>query len=273
MEELQKSIQSWGKDILDYSPKLILGVIVLVIGLRLVAKLMKIISVKLDNSSLSPEILPFLLSVIGITLKMTVILIAASIIGVQTASFMTIIAALTFAIGMSLQGSLSNIASGILILIFKPYKNGDYISIGDHKGVVKEVQIINTVIRSLENENIIIPNSNAISDVIVNSSGEDGMVRIEFDIHMPYNENFDKVKTIVLDALHNIKYVLADPAPLVGIKTFESHSIIVTVRPYCRVQDYEYAYYMSTEAVKNALGQNNIKMSYSEGIELGDISA
>lgn len=272
MEELQKSIQSWGKEILDYSPKLILGVVVLVVGLRLAEKLMKVIRVKMADSSLSPEIIPFLLSVIGVSLKMMAILIAASIIGVETASFMTIIAALTFAIGMSLQGSLSNIASGILILIFKPYKNGDYISIGDHKGMVKEIQILNTVVNSLQNENIIIPNSNAISDVIVNSSGVDGIVRIDFDIHMPYNENFDKIKKITLEALNKIEYVLKDPAPLVGIKAFESHTILVTIRPYCKVQDYEKAYFMSTESVKNAFGKNNIQMSYSEGIELGDIA-
>ena len=271
MEEMQASMEEWGRTILDYSPKLVAGVIVLVVGMKVAGKVVKFIRSKMEKGPLGPEMVPFIMSIINALLKMVVILIAAGIIGVKIASFMTLLAAMTFAIGMSLQGSLANVASGILILIFKPYKNGDFISIGDHNGMVREIQIINTIITSFDNEDIIIPNASAISDVIVNSTGNDGYVRIDFDVHMPYDESFDKVKKIILNQLSAVDEVLQDPAPMVGIKAFESHTIVVTVRPYATIRNYETAFFKCTEAVKHGLGKNNIKMSYSEGIELGDI--
>lgn len=261
------------QSLLEWSPKLVGSVLVLVIGLWLVGKILKIIKQSFDRSSLSPEIKPFLLSIISTGMKIAVILMAAGILGVQTSSFVAMLAAVGFAVGMALQGSLGHIAGGILILIFKPYKVGDFITIGDHKGFVDGVQIINTILRTLDNETVIIPNGTAISDVIINSTDEDGMVRLNINIYMPYEERFDKVESIIKVALKSCPHIQQDPAPMIGIGTFDTHSVVVDIRPYCLVEDYEIAYFEATQAVKSGFGENGIKVAYSEGVELGTIGA
>lgn len=259
--------------LIEWSPKLVGAILVLIIGLWLVGKILDLVKRSFDRSSLSPEIKPFLLSVISAGMKIAVILMAAGILGVETSSFVAMLAAVGFAVGMALQGSLGHIAAGILILIFKPYKVGDFITIGDHKGFVTGVQIINTILQTLDNETVIIPNGTAISDVIINSTDDDGMVRLNINIYMPYEEKFEKVEAIIRGALKTCDHVQHDPKPLVGIGTFDTHSVVVDIRPYCKVEDYETAYFEVTQAVKAAFGQNDIKVAYSEGVELGSIGA
>ncbi len=273
IELIQSKLQGLFEALLNWSPKLIGAIIVLVIGLWIVGKLIDIVKRSFDRTTLSPEIKPFLLSVISVGMKIAVILMAAGILGVETSSFVAMLAAVGFAVGMALQGSLGHIAAGILILIFKPYKVGDFITIGDHKGFVTGVQIINTMLRTLDNETVIIPNGAAISDVIINSSDEDGMIRLSINVYMPYEEEFDKIHSIIKDALDTCKHLQPEPAPQIGIGTFDTHSIVVDIRPYCLVEDYEIAYFEATKAVKLAFGKNNIKVAYSEGVELGSIGA
>ncbi len=250
----------------------IIALLMLVIGFWLVGKILNVFNKFLDGSSLGDELKPFLKSVVGTLLKVLVIFIVVEKVGIPTSSFVAALAAASFAVGMALQGSLSHIAAGILLLIFKQYKIGDFISIGDHKGFVEEIQIINTYIRTLENEIVIIPNGTAISDVIINSTGDDGYTRLEFMINMPYNESFDRVGKVILDALKETSNVISDPAPEVGISVFDTHFIQVAVRPYAKVKDYEQVFFDSTANVKKALGKAGVKMAYSEAVEFGEIA-
>jgi small conductance mechanosensitive channel len=268
---LQEKLDNLLNAILDWSPKFIGALLVLVIGLWIANKLLGIFKSMLAKSNLSEEIRPFLLSLVSITLKLGVILFAAGIVGVETSSFVAMLAALGFAVGMALQGSLGHIAAGILILLFKPYKVGDFITIGDYKGFVTGVHIINTILRTLDNETVIIPNGSAISDVIVNSSDEDGMIRLQIPVYMPYGESFPKVESLLHEALLDCQYVQKEPKPMIGIATFDTHSIVVDVKPYALVEEYELAYFEVTKAIKYALSKNNIQVAYSEGIELGNI--
>lgn len=272
MEDLTSKFDGLIKMAIEYTPKLILALIVLLIGLWVINKLVRIIGISLDQSGLGEDIIPFLKSAISIGLKVLLIFTVAGIVGIETTSFVAALAAVGFAVGMALQGSLGNLAAGILILIFKPYKVGDFISVGEDSGFVKEVQILNTIINKLDNKHVVIPNGMAISDVITNASGNES-IRAEFHVYMPYEETFPKVKDIILNALKSTPKVLEDPAPFVGIETFDTHSIQLVVRPYCRIEDYEDVYYGATEKVKAAMGSNGIKVAYSEGVELGPIGS
>lgn len=270
-EELLKFANDYGKKIIEFLPQFVLAVIVLVFGMMIVKRLISILEKAIDKSKLSHNIKPFLNSFINVVLKGVLWLIVLAIIGVKTAGLMTLVAALGFGIAMALQGSLGNLAAGILIMLFRPYKIGDFISIGDDKGWVKEIQLLNTVITSLENQDVIIPNGTAISENVINSSNN-ANVRLEFTVYMPYNESFPKVKELIKKELLQTPLILSDPEPIIGIEEFDTHSIKISVRPFTLVQNAETAFFNATEAVKRAMGANHIKVAYSEGVEMGNIA-
>ncbi len=255
-----------------YAPKLVLGLLVFIIGFWIANNVAIMVGKAMDSTTLSQDIKPFLKSMVSVMLKVLVVFTAAGIIGIETTSFVAALAAVGFAVGMALQGSLGHFAAGIMILIFRPYKIGDYIEIGDYQGFVEEIQIIQTNIRSLENKKIIIPNGTALSDVIVNSE-KDTPMRMEFNVSMPYNENFPRVQKIIFDALRQTEGVLMNPTPLIGIEEFDSHSITISVKAHCMIEVYEKVFFMSTQNVKNAMGANGVKVAYSEDMTLGDIAS
>lgn len=250
----------------------IIAILMLLVGFWIVGKVMKMVRAALDRSSLNEELKPFIISLLSVLLKILVLMIVAGKVGIDTSSIVAALAAASFAVGMALQGSLGHIAAGILLLIFKHYKNGDYITVGDQSGFVEEIQIINTIIRNFNNELVIIPNGTAISDVIVNSSGADGYIRQEFIVNMPYNESFDKVEKTILEAVTKTANVLEDPPTEVGISEFDTHFIKVSVRPYSTVRNQEQVLFDSATNVKKALGKAGIQMAYSEDVTFGEIS-
>ncbi len=268
--EVQKYMDQLTVMLIDYGPNLLLAIVVLIVGLWTIGKFMKYVSRVMDKGHLSADIQPFLKSLISILLKVLLVFSVAQMVGVETTSFVALLAAAGFAIGMAFQGSLSNFASGVMILIFRPYKVGDLVDINDELGFVKEIQVFNTIIENFNNIHVIIPNSSVLSDKIKNYS-EAEFLRIDLNVTMPYSENFDKVKEIILNALKLIPSVENTPSPFVGIENFDSHNIVLAVRPYATVENYWDAFFQSHEAVKKALGENGIEVAYSEGVELGKI--
>lgn len=269
--------QSWAAKVNDltslavqYAPKLVGAVLVLLVGLRVVNYLSRMLQRAMEKSGVGPEIRPFLISIVSVLLKVLLIFSVAGIVGIETTSFVAMLAAAGFAIGIALQGSLENFAAGVLILIFKPYKVGDLIEVQDQMGHVLEVQIFNTVIKTLDNRTVIIPNRMANSDIITNLTAL-GKLRVEIEVSMPYSEDFDKVKGIILEALKETPGVLEAPVPTVGIQTFDSHSILLAVWPYALTEDYWSVKFEAARQIKAAMGRNGIKVAYSEGVELGEI--
>jgi len=251
-------------------PKLLLAILLLVVGLWLIKKIVNSIMRFAEKKNLSMEIRPLLRSFLNITLKVLLIFSIMGILGIQTSAFIASLAAISFAIGMAFQGALGHLASGLMIFLFRPYKVGDYIQVQEQEGYVQEIQLFNTLIKNLDNELILIPNGNIFGDVIVNSSVYD-KVRLSFSVHIPYAERFKKVQDIIKQALQETALVQKEPEPFVGIKEFDTHTIILDVKFYAHIEDKEKAYYDATRAVKKALGAHGIQMAYSEGIELGEI--
>ncbi len=254
--------------IVSYGTKLIIAGLVLWIGLKIVKKLHQAIEKIMIKAGVSDNIRPFLLNIIDITLKATVIFIALSILGADLSGLVALVAAIGFAVGMSLQGSLGNFASGLLILTLKPYKVGDWIQLGDKFGRVAEIMIFNTKLVTPGQKVLIVPNSKITDDIVTNYS-EKGVIRLEIDVHIPYEENWSEVRQILSKAIDNVPKVLKKPTVEIGIADFDSHSLLIMVRPYVKPDDYWEVTFSAHEALKKALYENQIKVPYSEGIEFG----
>ncbi len=255
-----------------FAPKLAGAIILLVAGFWLAKKLAALLSLSLQRASFSKEVAPFLVSFAGIAMKIFVLLAAASIIGIETTSIVGLLAAAGFAVGFALQGSLSNFAAGILIMVFKPYKIGDMVELHGKFGKVEDIHIFNTILATPGLKTQIIPNGKVIDDTITNFSTK-GAVRIELNVTMPYEESFPRVKEVLMDALDSVPFVLKTPAPEVGIESFDSHSVLIAVRPYVRPDNYWVGIFEVHRAVKAAFHEHNIQVAYSEGMELGRIGA
>ena len=253
-----------------FAPKLAGAIIIIIAGFWLVKKLTRIFGLSLEKANFSKEVAPFLVSFIGIAMKIVVLLAAAGIVGIETTSIFGILAAAGFAVGFALQGSLSNFAAGILIMFFKPYKVADMVEVNGKFGKVDEIHIFNTILTTPGLKTLIIPNGKVIDGTITNFSAK-GAVRIELNVSMPYIERFPKVKQVILDALEAVPLVLKSPAPEIGIERFDSHNILLAVRPYVKPDDYWQGIFDVHKAVKSAFHDHNIQMAYSDGIEMGTI--
>lgn len=266
-DEYLGNIMDWA---VVFIPKLILAGLVLVIGFRVVAKLEKIISKAISKSNIDPEISSFLISIIEIILKIVVVLIAVSIIGVELSALVGLLAAAGFAVGMALQGFLGNFASGLTIVFFKPYKVGDWVKVADAFGQVQSIQIFNTILKTPNDKTLVIPNGKVTDDIVTNFSTT-GKMRLELSVLMAYEESYPKIEAIIREALRKVDILIQDPAPHIGIESYDTHNIILTVRPYIHPDDYWSATFQANQAIKKALSEHGVKMAYSEGVELGPI--
>ncbi len=257
---------------ITYLPRVVLAILVFLVGLRFIRYLTSLLKASMQRTKLNKEIQPFLSSLLSISLKVLLIFSAAGIVGIETTSFVAVLAAAGFAVGLALQGSLSNFASGIMVLIFRPYTVADLVEIDERVGYVAEIQIFNTILTTLDNRTVIIPNAQAVSSTIINYSTRKTL-RVDLEIPIPYQESFDEVSRIILASLTNIPEVLEKPEPFVGIHAFDSHSILLAVRPYAKAEDYWIVYYEAHRRIKKALHDHQIPVAYSEGVELGKIGA
>ena len=264
------NIEAITDKLLAIAPSFIKAIVVLIIGLWVINKLVAILRKYMTKSNMDEDLIPFLSSLASTILKVLLVFSVAEMVGVKTTSFIAMLAAAGFAIGMALQGSLGNFASGVLILLFKPYKTGDLIEVAGEKGWVESIQIFNTSLLTATNQQVIIPNAQATSDKIINHSTH-GHIRVDLYFSMPYAEDFKKVNDAIMANVEKIDGILMEPAPSVGIETFESHNIQIGVFLYSTPEQYWDVYYSGHQVIKETLGESGIKMAYSEGIELGKI--
>ena len=272
MEEAQNYSSKAMELAMEYGPNLVMAIVVLMIGFWVIKKLSVIVEKSLKAAKLGEEITPFLISLINIALKVLLIFSVAGIVGIETSSFVALLAAAGFAIGMALQGSLGNFAAGVIILLFKPYKVNDWVEIQGKFGKVEEIQIFNTIVSTPGNKTHIVPNGEVINGIITNLSNKE-YIRLELSVTMPYEESYPKVKQIIIDVLKDVPNIIQDPIPEIGIVNYDSHNIVLAVRPYIKPDHYWDVTFAAYEKIKAAFYKNNIKVAYSEGVELGPIGA
>lgn len=257
--------------VVSYGPQVLLAIVILLIGVRVINRLVHMVVRKLTDQGLGTNLTPFLGSIVGIVLKVGLFLVVAGVLGFDVAAFVGVLAAAGFAVGLALQGSLSNFAAGIIILIFRPYRVGDWVQVPEeYFGQVREIQIFSTILVTPGNKTLIVPNGEVIGGVVTNFS-QQGNIRLEVRLLLGYEESFPKIERTIRAALENIPYILREPEAEVGIESFDTHNVVVAVRPFVDPNHYWASTFAVHGHLKSALSAAGIKMAYSEGVELGPI--
>lgn len=205
----------------------------------------------------------FVLSLSRMALMIFVVIAAIAALGIQTASLIAALGAAGLAIGLALQGSLSNFAAGVLIVLFKPYRVGDYVEAAGTSGTVESVDILTTTLHSPDNKQIVVPNGQVMGDVIVNYSIKDTR-RLDMVIGVSYDDDIDKVRTTLEDLIAADERVLADPPPKIAVSELADSSVNFILRPWVKNEDYWGVKLDLTEAIKKRFDQENISFPYPQ---------
>ena len=250
MDNFQRYLQmamDWG---IIFIPKVLIAFTLLWVGLRVINKLNLVTTKTLTSRNIDSTIRPFFASMVDIGMRFMLFLVVAGIFGFEITSILALISALAFAVGLALQGSLGHFASGILLLILKPYKVGDEIKIGDAEGLVEEVQVFNTILRTLDNRTITIPNGIVTSGNIINHTGL-GQRRVILTFIVDEPNKVSVVKDAILKAAAGCPQILKNPAMEVFLEFFTCDELHFAVRPWCKSEDYWTVWAYMQEAVKD----------------------
>ena len=246
----------------EYAPKVIGALLTLIIGFWIIGMVVRGVENLMKKNGFDETIRPFLSSLISVGLKIMLLLSVAGMFGVETTSFVAIFGAMAFAIGMALQGSLGHFASGVMLLVFKPYKVGDLVEIGGgNTGTIEEVQVFNTVLKTLDNKKIFVPNGVVTSNVITNISGQ-GEVGVELTYGIGYNDSIDKAREIILKVGQNCPYILDNPKQGVVVAELGDSSVNLATRPFVKSENYWDAFFYMQENVKKEFDKAGVGIPY-----------
>jgi small conductance mechanosensitive channel len=257
-----------GKEVLmQYAPKVVAALILLIIGLWVIKMITKAVNKLMEKRNLDSSLRGFLSSLVNWGLKIFLIVTVAGQLGVETTSFAAMIAAAGLAIGMALQGSLANFAGGALIMIFRPFKVGDYIEAQGEQGVVKEIQIFTTKLNTVDNKEVILPNGALSNGNIINYSSEDKR-RVDITFGVSYDADIKETKDVLYSVINNTPYTLKDPATQVILGELADSSVNFITRTWVNSSDYWDAYFHIMENTKIALDKAGIEIPYPHSVEI-----
>jgi len=246
-----------------YGIKVVAALIIFVVG-RWVAKALRKLTRKLmERAKVDPTLIPFVANLIYMLLITVVIIAALNKLGIQTTSLIAIIGAAGLAIGLALQGSLANFAAGVLILIFRPFKMGDYIEGAGTAGSVEKIEIFTTHLKTPDNRAIIIPNAKLTGDNIVNYTAKD-IRRMDLVFGVSYGDDLKKVKEALSRVLQEDTRVLKDPAPMVGVLDLADSSVNLAVRPWVKTSEYWDVFFDLKEAVKRRFDSEGVSIPFPQ---------
>ncbi len=217
----------------------------------------------MERANVDATLIKFLSNIVRVLLLIFVILAAIGQLGIQTTSLIAVLGAAGLAVGLALQGSLSNFAAGVLVIIFRPYKVGDYIEGAGVAGTVDEVQIFNTVLKTPDNVRIIVPNSQITGGIITNYSAHETR-RVDFTFGIGYADDIDKAKKIIEDVLTSDERVLEDPAPQIVVAELADSSVNIVARPWSKAADYWSLKFDVTETVKKRFDAEGISIPFPQ---------
>lgn len=248
----------------EYLPKVALAVVVLIVGFWVVSKIVGFITKAMNSSRLEPSLQRFLGSIIAVFLKILLVLSVAGMVGIDTTSFIAIFGALMVGIGMALNGTIGHFASGVLLMIFKPFKVGDLVTIGGGEtGTVEAINAFNTTLETLDNKRIIISNSNVTGNTITNISGQE-IIGVELTFGIGYNDDIDKARQIILQVGKECPWVLEDPAQGAVVAELADSSVNLATRPFCKSEHYWDTLFYMQEHVKKQFDANNIGIPFPQ---------
>lgn len=246
-----------------YGIKIVMALVIFIVGKWIVKKLSGLIESLMEKKEVDPAIRNFAGSIIYYALLIFVCIAALGQLGIQTASFVAIVGAAGLAVGLALQGSLSNFAAGVLLLIFRPFKVGDFVEVAGTSGVIQSIQIFTTELNTPDNKKVVVPNGGIISGNIVNYSANDTR-RVDLVFGIGYSDDIDKARQVIEGILKADKRVLEIPEATVAVVELADSSVNFVCRPWVATADYWAVYFDITEAVKKAFDNSGISIPFPQ---------
>lgn len=248
---------------ITYGLKAIGAILIIIVGFWLAGKLSKLIGKSFEKTDMTISMRKFIQSLISIAFKILVILVAMSTVGFEVTAFVALLGGLAVGVGLALQGSLANLAGGILILLFKPFKVGDYIESIDKAGTVEEISVLQTILLTPDMRTVILPNGSVFNNPIINFS-RFGVRRVEVKVGIGHDDDFDKAKEVLMQVFKNEPLMLNDRDYIVEIQEFGDSSINLAMYGYTKTENYLKAGWNLNRSVKKALDENGFNIPYPQ---------
>ncbi|MBE0640194.1 MAG: mechanosensitive ion channel [Bacteroidales bacterium] len=247
----------------SYGIRIVLALLTLIVGLWVIKFLSRWAERSMRKSNFDQTLKSFLLAIIKIGLKVMLVISVISMLGIAMTSFVAVLAATGFAIGMALSGSLQNFAGGVMIVLFKPFKLGDYIEAQGFSGTVSEIHIFNTILKTPDNKTIILPNGSLSNGPMTNYSTEPQR-RVDFTFGVGYGDDIDKARKIIMDLITADERILKDPVPFVAISGLGSSAVNFAVRVWVNAENFWGVFFDMNENVKKAFDKNNVSIPFPQ---------
>jgi small conductance mechanosensitive channel len=249
--------------VLEFGAKLLICIVIYIVGKKLIQLLNKALGKLMNSRNLDASVISFLTSLINILLTVVLLITIINILGINNSSFLALFASIGVAMGMALSGTMQNFAGGVMILLFRPYKIGDYIQAQGQEGTVKSIQIFSTVLTTSDNRTVYVPNGGLSNNIIVNFNNQNTR-RIEWSIGVDYGTDYDKAKSILLTILSSDKRVMNDPSPYIALKTLNQSSVDILIRVWVKRPDYWDVYYGINEQIYKVFADNGINIPFPQ---------
>lgn len=263
MDSINTLWDTFYSSVLTFGPRLAGALATLIIGWWVIKIVQKSLRKNFEKRDMEPSLRGFLNSMTGILLKVMLLISVIGMLGVQMTAFVAILGAVGLAAGMALSGTLQNFAGGVIILIFKPFKAGDYIEAQGHSGTVSEIQIFNTILKTPDNKTVIIPNSGLSSGSMINYSTEPRR-RVDFLFGIGYGDDVDKAKSILMKLIKADGRILSDPEPFVAVSELGDSSVNLVVRVWAEATDYWDIYFDFNELVHKTFDKEGINIPFPQ---------
>lgn len=264
VQSLWASLGDFTRDVLFKDvPRIIIALIVLWIGLKLIKLVTKAMKKMLDRRNVDVSLQSFLLSMTDIALKVMVVIAVLGMVGIQTTSFIAVLGAAGLAVGMALQGTLQNFAGGVIILLLKPFKVGDYIDSAGVQGTVKHIQIFNTVVETPDKKLVIAPNTDLATKTLVNYSRSENR-RVDVKVGIAYGESVDSARAALLELAKSYSKVIEEPAPMVVVTALADSAVSLELRVWVKNADYWDTFFYLNQAVYDKLNAVGISIPFNQ---------
>ena len=260
---IEKYIETLTYWVTTYSVKIIAALLILVIGKWLARRITNLIARLMEKNKVDITLVRFLESILYYTFMVMIVIAAAGQLGINTTSFLTIVGAAGLAIGLALKDSLSNFASGVMLVLFRPYRVNDYVNIGGVAGNVISISLFTTELNTVDNQKVIVPNASITSNVITNVTANPTR-RVDLVIGIGYGDDIKKAKEVIKGVLSEEKRILSVPAPVIAVSELAESSVNFVVRPWVKTGDYWDVYFALHENIKLALDANGISIPFPQ---------
>ena len=240
-----------------------LAAAIFIVGRMIVKALGSLLEKVLRKSRMDDILINFVTSIANILMLLVVVVASLDQLGVDTTSMIALVGAAGLAVGLALQGSLQNFAAGVMLIVFRPFKEGDFVEVAGVSGIVEQITIFNTVMRTADNKEVIVPNGNIYSGVITNYSARDTR-RVDMVFGIGYDDDLKKAKAVLEDIINSDSRVLKDPAPVIAVSELADSSVNFVVRPWVNSADYWNVLFETTEAVKLRFDAEGISIPYPQ---------